>query len=152
LGRYQDLKRSKVIMSDNRKGPHVVDRHVGAVIRDRRRALGLNQAALADRIGLTFQQVQKYECGDNRISASTLYEIAKALHVPVAAFFDGLPPTTECSGAPTNSGVGLVHRLTATGDGAAIAELFPEIRSPKLRKVVIDFVRAILTAEPEIAA
>jgi len=76
--------------------PNPVDLHVGARIRLRRRMQGVSQEKLADALGLTFQQVQKYERGANRVSASKLYEIAAALKAPVAYFFDGLAdPTTD---------------------------------------------------------
>ncbi|MFT4254622.1 MAG: helix-turn-helix transcriptional regulator [Caulobacter sp.] len=70
--------------------PHPVDTHVGALIRAHRRASGVSQEELGKAIGLTFQQVQKYETGENRISASKLVEVARTLHVPIAALFDGL--------------------------------------------------------------
>src|SRR5580698_3474137 len=70
--------------------PNPIDLHVGARIRLRRRMQGVSQEKLADALGLTFQQVQKYERGANRVSASKLYEIAAALHAPVSYFFDGL--------------------------------------------------------------
>ncbi len=74
--------------------PNPVDLHVGARIRLRRRMQGVSQEKLADALGLTFQQVQKYERGANRVSASKLYEIAAALRAPVAYFFDGLADPT----------------------------------------------------------
>ncbi|PVM93662.1 helix-turn-helix domain-containing protein [Caulobacter endophyticus] len=67
-----------------------LDRHVGALLRGHRRAKGVSQEDLAAAIGLTFQQIQKYECGENRISVSKLVEMARALQVPVMAFFAGL--------------------------------------------------------------
>ena len=77
------------------KSPNPVDIHVGGRVRLRRRMLGLSQERLAGALGLTFQQVQKYERGSNRISASKLYEIARFLSAPVAYFFEGLSdPTT----------------------------------------------------------
>src|SRR5262245_58044651 len=74
-------------------GPHPVDRHVGLHIRMRRKELGLSQEKLADSLGLTFQQVQKYERGANRVSASKLWEIARALDISVAYFYEGLGET-----------------------------------------------------------
>ncbi|HEX7799284.1 MAG TPA: helix-turn-helix transcriptional regulator, partial [Asticcacaulis sp.] len=71
------------------RGPNPVDLHVGARVRMRRKFLGMSQEGLAETIDLTFQQVQKYERGSNRISASKLWEIAKALKAPVAYFFEG---------------------------------------------------------------
>ncbi len=70
--------------------PHPVDIHVGARIRLRRTLLGMSQEKLGDAVSLTFQQIQKYERGANRVSASRLYQFAQVLSVPVSSFFDGL--------------------------------------------------------------
>ena len=70
--------------------PDPIDIHVGAKIRVRRKQLGISQSALAETLGLTFQQVQKYEKGSNRVSASMLYKTGKKLDAPVAYFFEGL--------------------------------------------------------------
>ncbi len=67
-----------------------IDRHLGKRLRQRRRTLGLTQQQIADAVGVRFQQIQKYECGANRISAARLWLLAKALESPVSAFFDGL--------------------------------------------------------------
>ncbi|MCG8440979.1 MAG: helix-turn-helix transcriptional regulator [Caulobacterales bacterium] len=67
-----------------------IDLHVGKRLRRRRRLLGLTQQKLAESVGIRFQQIQKYECGANRISASRLYELSEALHVPIQYFYDGL--------------------------------------------------------------
>jgi len=75
-----------------KKTPHPVDVHVGRGVRSRRVLRGMTQSVLAEQIGLTFQQLQKYESGANRVSASRLWEIAQILDVPVASFFDGLEP------------------------------------------------------------
>lgn len=77
-------------MSDKDQTPHPIDVHVGARVRMRRKLLGFSQEKLADQLGLTFQQVQKYERGANRVSASKLYEIGQALDAPVSYFFEGL--------------------------------------------------------------
>src|SRR5436305_1057993 len=80
--------------------PVAVDLHVGCRIRMRRRFLGISQQALAAQLRITFQQVQKYERGANRVSASKLYEIARALSTPVSYFFEGLSePLTEAGGS-----------------------------------------------------
>ncbi len=71
---------------------HPVDVHVGARVRQRRTLLGMNQTKLGQAIGLTFQQVQKYERGTNRISASRLFELSQVLDVPIQYFFDDMPP------------------------------------------------------------
>jgi transcriptional regulator with XRE-family HTH domain len=76
------------------------DLHVGKRLRRRRRLLGLTQQQLAESIGIRFQQVQKYECGANRVTASRLYELAVALNVPVGYFFEGLQVAAPVPGAP----------------------------------------------------
>jgi len=70
--------------------PHQVDVHVGKRVRHRRWLVGMTQQQLAERVGIKFQQIQKYETGANRISASRLWDIAEALEVPVSFFFEGL--------------------------------------------------------------
>jgi len=67
-----------------------IDRHLGKRLRQRRRTLGLTQQQIAEAVGVRFQQIQKYECGANRISAARLWLLAKALEAPVGAFFEGL--------------------------------------------------------------
>jgi transcriptional regulator with XRE-family HTH domain len=122
---------------------HPVDRHVGAQIRLRRRSLGMSQSVLADRVGLTFQQIQKYERGANRVSASMLYEIAKALDAPLGDFFEGLPPTAgDAAGSSSLDRFAALHRLMETKDGQATAELFSQIGA-RLQRVVADLVRAL---------
>lgn len=78
------------------------DLHVGKRLRRRRRLLGLTQQQLAESIGIRFQQIQKYECGANRVTASRVYELAVALNVPVNYFFEGLASASVAPGAPAN--------------------------------------------------
>lgn len=72
-----------------------IDRHLGKRLRQRRRTLGLTQQQIAEAVGVRFQQIQKYECGANRISAARLWLLAKALEAPVGAFFEGLGEEAE---------------------------------------------------------
>ena len=126
-------------------GPNRIDAHVGARVRLHRKMRGLSQEALAQRLGLTFQQVQKYERGAHRISASKLYEIARALEVPVAALFDGAPgpgPTDADSRLK-----GTVERLMLEDGGAELAELYPRIRSPDVRRALVRMVRAVVEGQ-----
>ena len=129
-------------------GPHHVDLHVGALIRARRKALGISQSELADWLGLTFQQVQKYERGANRVSASKLYEIAKTLQVPVSYFFEGLadPMTNEVDevGAAAER---VVTEFLSTPEGLELAEMFPKIGRGRVRRQVLDLVRAMADDE-----
>ncbi|KQZ06213.1 Cro/Cl family transcriptional regulator [Caulobacter sp. Root1455] len=122
-----------------RPGPHPVDVHVGRAVRWRRKLRGLSQQALAERIGLTFQQVQKYETGTNRISASALHAIARALEVPVAFFFDGLPETVggagsqEGTGRAADEGRSLTARMLGAPGGLAMAEAWLDLPPGPLR-------------------
>jgi len=125
--------------------PNPVDLHVGARIRLRRRMQGVSQEKLADALGLTFQQVQKYERGANRVSASKLYEIAAALRAPVSYFFDGLAdPTGDEGRDPSPSEEGLVHAFLMTTEGLELAKLFPRIGRGPVRRRVLDLLRAIV--------
>jgi transcriptional regulator with XRE-family HTH domain len=92
-------------MTGTRRQPNPIDAHVGSRIRVRRKALGLSQQTLADHLGLTFQQVQKYERGTNRVSASILYEIASSLSAPVSYFFDGLRETGKAGAGAAEAAV-----------------------------------------------
>ncbi len=86
--------------------PSPVDVHVGARLRVRRTLLGMSQTTLGDAIGLTFQQVQKYEKGTNRISASRLYDLARVLDVPIEHFFDDMPTAVAASSSAQGGGKG----------------------------------------------
>ena len=129
-------------------GPNQIDVEVGLALRCARLARGFSQADLADALGITFQQVQKYERGANRVSASKLYEIARILSVPLSDFFEGLPPTTGEDGGTGSPGPQpKLDRLMDTRDGEVLAELFPQIEPPSLRRAVVDVVRALVRAK-----
>jgi transcriptional regulator with XRE-family HTH domain len=124
--------------------PNPVDLHVGARIRLRRRMQGVSQEKLADALGLTFQQVQKYERGANRVSASKLYEIATALHAPVSYFFDGLAdPSVDQAGAGRPSDEETVHAFLMTAEGLELAKLFPGLPRGRIRRRFLDLMRAL---------
>jgi transcriptional regulator with XRE-family HTH domain len=128
--------------------PNPVDLHVGARIRLRRRMQGVSQEKLAEALGLTFQQVQKYERGANRVSASKLYEIASALRSPVSYFFDGLAdPAAEESLAAAPSQEGTVHAFLMTAEGLELARLFPRVTRGPVRRSVLDLLRAVVDDE-----
>ncbi len=120
--------------------PAEVDMHVGARVRMRRRFLGLTQQALAESLGLTFQQVQKYERGSNRISASKLFAIAEALEVPISYFFDGLEETT--GEGSDNGSEQTIQGFLRTSEGLELARLFPKIARGPLRRRILELVRA----------
>ena len=120
-------------------GPEKVDAFVGARISLRRSALGLSQTALAQQLGISFQQVQKYETGQNRISASRLHRVATVLATSVEAFF----PPVETARQPADGGWEALGQITASPDGRAVAAAWPLIEDRDLRKAVARIVRAL---------
>ena len=130
---------------DETRSPNPVDLHVGARIRMRRRMQGVSQEKLADALGLTFQQVQKYERGANRVSASKLYEIAASLRTPVSYFFEGLAdPTNDGEAEVRPSAEHTVHAFLMTSEGLELAGLFPRVARGRLRRRVLDLLRAMV--------
>jgi transcriptional regulator with XRE-family HTH domain len=121
-----------------------VDAHVGRRLRQRRIALGISQEQLGADLGLTFQQVQKYEKGQNRISAGRLYKLALILSVPVQYFFEGVPGN---NGAPPAHG-GLpgeseIQAFLASPEGLALTTGFMRISDPATRRRIVDLVNTI---------
>jgi transcriptional regulator with XRE-family HTH domain len=128
-----------------KKAPNPTDKHVGARVRMRRMMLGMSQEKLGDALGLTFQQVQKYEKGANRIGASRLQQIAHILQVPVSFFFDGAPnvPGHQPSGLAEAPSPAYVSDFLATSDGLALTKAFMGIKNAKLRRRIVDLVEQI---------
>ena len=129
------------------QGPNPVDRHVGLRLRMRRKELGISQEKLAEAIGLTFQQVQKYERAANRVSASKLWEMARALSTSIGYFYEGLGDTLETPGSnlPRES----MQDFLMTPEGLELAATFPKIPRGKVRRRVLDLVRA-MAGEPDL--
>ena len=124
------------------KSPNVIDQHVGSRVRMRRLTLKLSQTALADGIGVTFQQVQKYEKGMNRLGASRLQQIAHILQVPVTFFFDAASPHPP-SVAEDQPLTKLIDFM-ATRDGLILAKAFMRIGDVQLRRRIVDLVKSIV--------
>jgi transcriptional regulator with XRE-family HTH domain len=122
----------------------------------RRILLGMSQEKLGDALGLTFQQVQKYEKGTNRIGASRLQQISKTLNVPPSFFFDGAPAGEEgAEGAPLATGLAedphsatFVFDFIATAEGLALNKAFARIQDAKVRKRIIELVASLAAEEP----
>ncbi len=133
------------------KSPNPIDKHVGARVRMRRMLMGMSQERLGDALELTFQQVQKYEKGTNRISASRLQQIAKILAVPVEFFFEGAPggEPRDPAGFAEAGGQGYVSDFMGTAEGVALSKAFIRIKNPKVRRRVIELVAAL--AEEDMA-
>lgn len=123
-----------------KKAPSPVDIHVGARIRMRRLMLELSQEKLADGLGLTFQQVQKYEKGSNRVGASRLQQIAAILQVQPGFFFEGAPLPAGKRSEPSAPSSAYVTQFLSTTDGLALAGAFQRIKTPKLRRSVLQLV------------
>ena len=128
------------------QGPNPIDRHVGLRIRMRRKELGISQERLAESIGLTFQQVQKYERAANRVSASKLWEMARALSTNVSYFYDGL--SGEADGGGSNVPQEAMQDFLMTPEGIELAAIFPKITKGRVRRKILDLVRA-MAGEPD---
>lgn len=130
------------------RGPNRVDLHVGARVRTRRKLMGVSQEKLADALGLTFQQVQKYERGANRISASKLFEIGRYLEVPVSYFFEGLYEPKAVAGFAESESEQYVHAFLMTPEGVELASLLPRLPA-KYRRRVLELVRTLAEDDEE---
>lgn len=130
-----------------KKSPNPIDVHVGSRVRLRRMLIGMSQERLGELLGLTFQQVQKYEKGANRIGASRLFQIARILGVPVQFCFDD---------APTEGGAGLaapgfaeadqtpfILNFVSSSEGLELNRAFTAISDPNVRKRIIELVRSL---------
>jgi transcriptional regulator with XRE-family HTH domain len=127
-----------------KKMPNPTDKHVGSRVRMRRMMLGMSQEKLGDALGLTFQQVQKYEKGTNRIGASRLQQIAHFLQVPVSFFFEGAPDLPAGPAGMTDApSPSYVADFLATSEGLALTKAFMRIKEPKLRRRIVDLVSQI---------
>ena len=124
-----------------KKSPNPIDVHVGSRVRMRRAMLGMSQTTLANAIGLTFQQVQKYVKGTNRMGSSRLQQIANVLQVPVTFFFEDVPGRQKLDGkAPSPV---YVSDFLATTDGLTLTKAFMQIRDAKVRRDIVKLVEEI---------
>ena len=133
-----------------KKAPNPIDKHVGSRVRMRRMMLGMSQEKLGDALGLTFQQVQKYEKGTNRIGASRLQQISQILQVSVAFFFEGahdVPMGGSQVGMNEAPSPSYVSDFLATSDGLALTKAFMRIDNSKLRRRIVDLVEQIAGEE-----
>lgn len=133
-------------MNDERAA-NAIDRKLGQRVRTRRLEIGMSQERLAELLGVTFQQVQKYEKGINRIAASRLFDISAALDMPVSRFFEGLTGRGAMGVAETSKDY--IDDALATPEGAQLMALFASIKSVKVRRRVIELVRALTEEAPD---
>jgi transcriptional regulator with XRE-family HTH domain len=127
-------------MKDERAA-NAVDKKLGQRVRSRRLEIGMSQEKLAELLGITFQQVQKYEKGVNRIAASRLFDIAAALQQPVSRFFEGI--TASRSAGVAEERKDFIDDALATPEGAQLMSTFASIRSQRVRRKVVDLVRTL---------
>ncbi len=136
----------------NKKQPNPIDIHVGSRVRLRRMMLGMSQEKLGDHLGITFQQIQKYEKGTNRIGASRLQHIARVMTVPVSFFFEDAPatPGTELpTGMAEANSTSHVVDFLSSSEGIQLNKAFIRIKDAKLRRRVIDLVRSMAGDDEE---
>lgn len=122
-----------------------VDAHIGRRLRLRRTVLGVRQDELARAVGITFQQLQKYETGENRVSASRLFQLAEALETTVAWFYGELQRADNASDAVT----GELEELLSRRDGRSLLREYGKISDPAMRKRVVEIVRLIAAGQPD---
>ncbi|WP_288759434.1 helix-turn-helix transcriptional regulator [uncultured Brevundimonas sp.] len=125
---------------EDTQDPHPVDRHVGRRVQEKRLGLGLSQTALGKAVGVSFQQMQKYEKGQNRISASKLFEIADFLNVDIPYFFDGY---SSRPGLAEETAPAFDHDHPATRQSLEIARLAPQLPLRK-QKLILEMMREML--------
>lgn len=131
-----------------KKSPNPVDKHVGSRVRMRRMMINMSQEKLGESLGITFQQIQKYEKGTNRIGASRLQHISSVLGVPVAFFFEGAPATgTGPGGLAEDASPAYVADFLATSEGLALTRAFTRIADSKVRRRIVDLVEALAGKE-----
>jgi transcriptional regulator with XRE-family HTH domain len=141
--------------------PSPIDVHVGARIRQRRTSLGMSQEKLGDALNLTFQQIQKYERGANRVGASRLYDLCRVFDVTADFFFEGLPnfDAPQSYTPPSQAWAGAhafaekqeafgAEDAAASRDAAELARLFSKIADPKVRESILDLVRSLAAGSP----
>ena len=130
------------------KAPNPVDRYVGSRVRMRRIMLGMSQEKLGEALGLTFQQIQKYEKGTNRVGASRIQQISEILQIPVSFLFEGGPTgTTNTESFGEAASPSYISDFLATSEGLALTRAFTRIPDAKLRRSIVDLVEQIAARE-----
>lgn len=138
-------------MTENRRAPHPIDVHVGNRMRMRRMMLNMSQDKLGEGVNLTFQQIQKYEKGVNRIGASRLFQISRLLSVPVQFFFEGIESEGAdgfAEEAPADFAGDDFMALLSTPEGVQLCRSFAQISDPKIRRKVLDLIKTLSSDEP----
>lgn len=148
MAKQEDEQSEHVAEERNARRPNPMDAHVGARVRMRRMLLGLSQEKLGELLGLTFQQVQKYEKGVNRIGASRLFDLSHVLGVPIQFFYDDAPAAMVDSaiaagGFAERGGEPYVADMMSSRDGIELTKAFSRISDPRVRRAVLELVRSL---------
>ena len=132
-------------MVGDKKKPNPIDVYVGSRVRIRRTMLGVSQEKLGEHLGVSFQQIQKYEKGANRIGASRLQQIAGMLSTPVSFFFEDAPggASMERSGFAETDSTNYVVDFLSSSEGLQLNRAFLRIKDPKVRRKVVEMVKAL---------
>jgi transcriptional regulator with XRE-family HTH domain len=140
--------KGRSMTSSTTKEPQDVDRLVGSRVRMRRMMVGMSQEKLGDSCGITFQQIQKYEKGMNRIGASRLHQIARILEVPVEFFYEGAPSDDGSGESAVRDGnARSMTDFLATSEGLELVKAFTAIKDQKVRRRIVDLARAVAAGE-----
>ncbi len=136
----------------NSRRANPIDKHVGERVRMRRMLLGMSQERLGEQLGLTFQQVQKYEKGVNRIGASRLFDLAQVLSVPIQYFYENMSAAVSgiavAPGLADNAGEPYVADFLSSRDNVELHKAFARITDPRVRRSIVDMVRSIAGEDP----
>jgi transcriptional regulator with XRE-family HTH domain len=139
-------------MNEVKKKPDPIDIHVGSRVRLRRTMMGMSQEKLGDSLGITFQQIQKYEKGTNRMGASRLQNIAVVLNTPVAFFFEDAPQSvdeTAGEGMNESKSPNYIVDFLSSSEGLQLNRAFVKIENNIIRRRIIDLVKSLAPAEEE---
>jgi transcriptional regulator with XRE-family HTH domain len=136
-------------MIENKKKPNPIDIHVGGRIRLRRNMVGMSQEKLGESLGITFQQIQKYEKGTNRVGASRLQAIASVLSVPVSFFFEDAPGLASggTPGLAEGNSAAYVVDFMNSAEGLQLNRAFVRIGDARVRRKIVDLVKALARDE-----
>jgi transcriptional regulator with XRE-family HTH domain len=132
-------------MTENKKKPNPIDDHVGSRIRLRRNMMSMSQERLGESLGITFQQIQKYEKGTNRVGASRLQAISSILGVPVSYFFEDAPggEAVETRGLAEDGSASFVVDFLNSAEGIQLNRAFVQISDPKVRRKILELVKTL---------
>lgn len=152
MEKHEDMLADSEPAERGSRRPNPVDIHVGSRVRLRRMLLGLSQEKLGEHLGLTFQQIQKYEKGVNRIGASRLFDLAQVLGVPVQFFYDEAPgfeaAAPAAPGFAERPAESYVLEFLNSREGLELNKAFVRITDPAVRRSVIELVRSLAGEDP----